>query len=129
MNIDKNNFDRAVDNFDENSSLRFFSLPSSPRVDVYQTKSDIIIKAEIPDTLRENISVYASDYSIRLTWQSGSGTLHKDNYIYRTGRFSNSFTRTIPLPIKIISNKTRIEYKDGILSITVPKTEPVMAKD
>jgi HSP20 family protein len=46
-----------------------------------------------------------------------------DENTYRSERFYGSFSRTIPLPVEVKPENARAEYKDGILSITVPKVE------
>jgi HSP20 family protein len=48
--------------------------------------------------------------------------------MYRTERFYGSFSRTIPLPVTVKSEQAKAEYKEGILSISVPKVEPTKLK-
>lgn len=117
------NFGKEISNFFDFSPLRFFGGMNSPRVDVYQTDADVIVKAEIPGISKEDLNVYVDENSIRLSGQSKRGNEYKDENIYRTERLYGSFSRTIPLPVKIKSDQAKAEYKDGILSITVPKVE------
>ena len=65
-------------------------------------------------------SVYIDEGSIRLTGQTRRDERYKDENMYRTERFYGSFARTIPLPTEVKSEQAKAEYKEGILSISVP---------
>lgn len=124
---------RDLDNTREMSN--FFDLPtklfgglSSPRVDVYQTENDVIVKAEIPGVSKEDLNLYIDENSIRLSGQSKKENEFKDENAYRAERYYGSFSRIIPLPVEVKSEQANAEYKDGILSITVPKLEPSKSK-
>ncbi|MCX7747403.1 MAG: Hsp20/alpha crystallin family protein, partial [Clostridia bacterium] len=92
------------------------------------TDTDVVVKAEIPGITKEDLNVYVDENSIRLSGQSKRDNEYKDENIYRTERYYGSFSRTIPLPVEIKSEQAKAEYKDGILSITVPKVEQAKAK-
>lgn len=85
-----------------------------PRVDVYQTEKDVVVEAEIPGVSKEDLDIYIDENSIKLS--------------SRTERDYGSFSRTIPLPVEVKSEDAKAEYRDGILSITVPKVEPAKMK-
>ncbi|NLM74574.1 MAG: Hsp20/alpha crystallin family protein [Clostridiaceae bacterium] len=97
---------------------------TDPRVDVYQTEKDVIVKAEIPGVSKEDLNVYIDENMIRLSGQTKRDEEYKDDNIYRSERYYGSFSRTIPLPVEVKSEKASAEYRDGILKITVPKAEP-----
>ncbi|NLM26600.1 MAG: Hsp20/alpha crystallin family protein [Clostridiaceae bacterium] len=122
------NFSKDVSNFFDFSPFRFFGGMNSLRADVYQTEKDVIVKAEIPGISKEDLEVYIDEDSIRLSGQSKRDKEYKDENIYRTERYYGSFSRTIPLPMEVKTEQASAEYKDGILSITVPKAEPSKLK-
>jgi HSP20 family protein len=122
------NFSKDISSLIDFSPFRFFGGMSSPRVDVFQTDTDVVVKAEIPGITKEDLNVYVDENSIRLSGQSKRDNEYKDENIYRTERYYGSFSRTIPLPVEIKSEQAKAEYKDGILSITVPKVEQAKAK-
>lgn len=122
------NIGREMLNFFERSPFGFLGRITSPRVDVYQTEKDIIVKAEIPGVSKEDLNIYVDENSIRLSGQTRRSNEFKDEQVYRSERFYGSFSRTIPLPVEIKSNETKAEYKDGILTITAPKVEPTKIK-
>ncbi len=119
---------KEMSTFLENSPFSFLGRQTSPRVDVYQTEKEVIIKAEIPGVSRDDLNVYIDEGSIRLTGQTRRDERYKDENMYRTERFYGSFARTIPLPTEVKSEQAKAEYKEGILSISVPKVEPSKLK-
>jgi len=124
---DVDSFSREMNNFFD-IPARLFGGLSSRRVDVYQTERDVVVKAEIPGVTKEDLNLYIDENSIRLSGQTRRENDFKDENAYRTERYYGSFSRTIPLPVEVKSEQAKAEYKDGILSITVPKVEPSKIK-
>jgi HSP20 family protein len=125
---------REVDNTGREISS-FFDFPSSffggynsPRVDVYQTEKDVVVKAEIPGVSKEDLKLSIDDNAVRISGQIKKEKEFSDENAYRTERYYGNFSRTIPLPVEVKAENARAEYKDGILSVTVPKSEPSRVK-
>lgn len=121
------NYSRELSNFFDYPS-RFFSGISGPRVDVYQTENEVVVKAEIPGVSKEDMDIYIDEGTIKLSGQTKKENEFKDENAYRTERYYGSFSRTIPLPVEVKYEEAKAEYRDGILSIKVPKAEPSRAK-
>lgn len=120
---DINHLGREMSGFFEHLPFRYPGSVSAPRVDVYQTEKEVIMKAEIPGVSREDLNVYVDENSIRISGQSKRNNEFKDEHVFRSERYYGSFSRTIPLPVEIKSDEVRAEYRDGILSIIAPKVE------
>jgi len=125
---DIDNIGREMSRFFDYIPSRLFGGVSTPRVDVYQTQNDVVVKAEIPGVSKEDLNVYIDENSIRLSGQTKKEEELKDENIYRMERHYGSFSRTIPLPVEVKSEQAKAEYKDGILTITIPKVEPSKPK-
>ncbi|MGI6588628.1 MAG: Hsp20/alpha crystallin family protein [Peptococcia bacterium] len=67
---DMDNIGREMSSFFENSPFAFLGRATSPRVDVYQTETDVIVKVEIPGVSKEDLNVYIDENSIRLSGQT-----------------------------------------------------------
>ncbi|ABN51278.1 MAG TPA: Hsp20/alpha crystallin family protein [Hungateiclostridium thermocellum] len=119
---------RDMETFFERSPFGFFSRATAPRVDVFETEKDVVVKAEIPGVSKEDLNVYVDENSIRLSGETKRDTEYKNEHIYRTERYYGSFSRTIPLPVEVKSEQAKAEYKDGILTVTVPKVETTQMK-
>ncbi|WP_243269978.1 Hsp20/alpha crystallin family protein [Thermanaerosceptrum fracticalcis] len=119
---------RDMANFLERSPFRLAYGPAGPKVDVYQTDTEVVVKAEIPGVAKEDLHVYVDENSVRLSGQTRKSNEFKDENVFRTERYYGSFSRTIPLPVEIKSDEAQAQYKDGILTIKVPKVEPAKTK-
>ncbi|HOQ07960.1 MAG TPA: Hsp20/alpha crystallin family protein [Clostridiales bacterium] len=124
---------RDIDNIGREINS-FFDYPAklfaghSPRVDVYQTEDEVVVKAEIPGVSREDLSLYVDDRSVRISGETRREEKYSENDTYRSERYYGSFSRTVPLPAEVKPDEARAEYKDGILTVTVPKSEPSKSK-
>lgn len=125
---------RDIDNFGREMG-HFFNIPSklfggmsAPRIDIYQTEKDVVVKVEIPGVSKEDLNLYIDENSLRLFGQIKRENEFKDENAYRTERYYGNFSRTISFPVEVISEEAEADYTDGILSITVPKVENSKAK-
>ncbi|NLC68452.1 MAG: Hsp20/alpha crystallin family protein [Clostridiaceae bacterium] len=125
---DMDNFTRDVAGFFDRSPFRLFGMANTPRVDVYQTDNEVIVKAEVPGIKKEDINIFVDENSIRLSGKFTKTSDFKDENVYRSERYYGNFSRTIPLPVEIKTDQTSAEYKDGILTITAMKLEPSRLK-
>ncbi|HEY8349580.1 MAG TPA: Hsp20/alpha crystallin family protein [Clostridia bacterium] len=101
---------------------------NGPRVDVYQTENNVVVKAEIPGVSRDDLQLYIDQRSIRLSGETRREDEYSESDMYRSERYYGSFSRTIPLPAEVKPEEAKAEYRDGILSIIVPKSEPSKSK-
>jgi HSP20 family protein len=117
------NWGREIANYMENMPFGFLSRTTSPRVDVYETDKDVVVKAEIPGVSKEDLNIFCDENSIRLSGQTRRDEEYTDENTHRSERFYGSFSRIVPLPAEVKTEQAKASYKDGILSITVPKME------
>ncbi len=95
----------------------------SPKVDVSETDQEIEIKADVPGIEPDKINVEVSDEDVRISGEYKRENEEKGKTYYRLERQSGSFERLIPLPSKVVSDKSKAEIKDGVLEIRIPKQE------
>jgi HSP20 family protein len=100
----------------------------SPRVDISETKDDIVVKAEIPGMKKEDIKITLQDNVLTLSGERKQEKEENDTDYYRMERFYGSFTRFFNLPTVVQADRIKASYKEGILSITLPKDEEVKPK-
>ena len=95
----------------------------APAVDLYEDKDNLIVKAELPGMKKEDIDISLHQGSIiisgerKLESQTGEGDMS------RSERFFGRFQRALELTKPVDPNKVTATYKDGILTVTLPKTE------
>ncbi len=100
----------------------------TPALDVYEDKDNVIVKAELPGMKREEINVSLHDGSLSISGERKSEEKYGNAEVYRTERFFGRFQRTVTLPTAVASDKVKAQYKDGILTVTLPKTEEAKPK-
>ena len=100
----------------------------TPVLDLYEDKDNLLVKVELPGMKREEIEVSLHEGSLSISGERQSEEKHKDADVYRAERFFGRFQRTVSLPSPVAADKVKAQYKDGILTITLPKTEEAKPK-
>ena len=77
---------------------------------------------------REDIEVSLHEGGISISGERKSEEKHADAEVYRTERFFGRFQRTVMLPTPVAGDKVKAAYKDGVLTVTLPKTEEAKPK-
>ena len=100
----------------------------NPAVDLYEDKDNVIVKAELPGMKKEDIDVSLHEGALSISGERKSEEKFEDAETYRAERFVGRFHRTVTLPSAVDGAKVTAQYKDGILTITLPKTEEAKPK-
>lgn len=108
--------------------LTFSGSLNAPRVDVYETETEFRIAAELPGIAKEDIDVTVDADAVRLAGEFKRSGEFKDENIHRGERFYGRFSRVVPLPQEVRAAEAKAEYRNGILSVTIPKAQASPAK-
>jgi HSP20 family protein len=100
----------------------------TPALDLYEDKDKFVVKAELPGMKKEDIDLSLHDGSLSISGERKDQTEHRDAEVYRAERFFGRFQRTVTLPAPVAADKITAQYKDGILTVTLPKTEEAKPK-
>ena len=100
----------------------------TPALDVSEEKDHFTVKAELPGMKKEDIEVAMHEGSLSISGERKSESKHEDSEMYRAERFFGRFQRTVSLPAPVAVDKIQAQYKDGVLTITLPKTEEAKPK-
>jgi len=99
------------------------SRPWSPAVDILETEEAVTVKADLPDVKTEDIDIRVENGTMTLR---GSRKFEKDDKVkgyHRIERSYGDFVRSFALPPTVETDKVAAEYKNGVLTITLPKKE------
>ena len=99
-----------------------------PVVDVLEDKDKLTVKAELPGFKREELDVSVHENSLVLSGERKSDEERKDGEFYRSERFYGRFHRVLPLPSSVEVDKIQAKYRDGVLTVTLPKSEHAKGK-
>lgn len=98
-----------------------------PALDMYQTDKDVVVKAALPGIKPEevNVSVTGDTLTIEAEHKEEEESKEKE-YFHREQRYS--FTRTVGVPVEVDSDNADATLENGVLTLTLPKTEKTKAK-
>lgn len=116
--------------FDESFNRQLGSAEdwNEPSVDMYQTEDEVVVKAMLPGIKAEDIQVSITGDVLTLRGEMKQEQEVKEaTYHLRERRFG-SFSRSLPLPALVVTDKAVAEYEDGILTLTLPKAEEIKPK-
>jgi HSP20 family protein len=101
----------------------------APAVDIFTTDNhDVVIKADLPEMKREDISVTFENNVLTLKGERKfEGETSRENY-QRTERFYGSFSRSFTIPATIDASRISASYKDGVLTVRLPQREEARPK-
>jgi HSP20 family protein len=99
-----------------------------PSIDVKQGESEIVVKAELPGLDEKDIEVLLTDAALTIRGEKREEKEEKGKTYYHMERSYGSFNRVIPLPADIDQKKVQAQFKNGVLSITLQKTQEAKAK-
>jgi HSP20 family protein len=117
---------------DELNRLFDFSLPSrdsglfsgwSPVLDLYDNKENFVVKVELPGMKKEEIDISIHDGVLTVSGERKVEHEKGEGQSFRTERYFGKFQRSITLPTAIDPNNVKASYKDGVLTVTLPKHE------
>lgn len=95
----------------------------NPAVDIYDNGDNLVIKAEVPGVDKEDIQVDLKDRVLTLKGERQvDNEIEKDNF-YRQERIRGSFQRAFTLNESLDPETIKAQYKDGVLTIEIPKTQ------
>jgi HSP20 family protein len=100
----------------------------TPALDVFEDKDNVYVRAELPGMKKEEVDVSLHDGSLSIAGERKSEEKFKDAEVYRSERFVGRFQRTVTLPSTVAADKIKAQYKDGLLTVTLPKTEEAKPK-
>lgn len=97
-------------------------------IDVYETKNELIIVAPIAGVKMEDINLTVTEDILTIKGQRSldSNILDEDYLIQEC--FWGNFSRSIVLPTSVDSTKISANFKDGVLKISIPRTEKIKTK-
>jgi len=97
--------------------------PWSPAVDIFETEDAVTLKADLPDVKTEDIDIRVENGTMTL---KGSRKFEKDENAkgyHRIERSYGEFVRSFAVPSSVETDKVEAQYKNGVLTITLPKKE------
>jgi len=99
-----------------------------PAIELNEIDGNFELKAELPGVNKDNIDVEVSENYITVNAETEEKKEEEAKNVHRSEFRYGKFMRTIPLPAEIETDKAKAEFKNGILTVTVPKSHEEIEK-
>ncbi len=100
-----------------------------PPIDVAETENELVVNVEIPGVDPEEIDVSLSGDTLLIRGEKKQETEEKGEDYHLLERNYGTFIRSIDLPAEVQSDKINASYKNGVLTIVLPKSERTQKKE
>ena len=101
----------------------------APRVDIEEDKESYVVKAELPGTKLEDIKITLNENQLVIRGEKRREVESTDKTYHRVERVYDSFERAFTLTKRVASDKIEALYRDGILTVRVPKAEEAKVRE
>ena len=117
-------FNESFERSAENSSLTTWA----PAVDIYETEQELVVKADLPDVKPEELDIRVENNILTIRGERKfEKKVNEDNYL-RVERAYGAFSRSFSLANTVNTEAIKAEYKNGVLTLTIPKREEAKPK-
>jgi HSP20 family protein len=124
FNVLRREIDRVFESFRNSPANPLRPGRTYPLVNVSEDADVVTVEALAPGLRAESISVSVQRNQLTLSGEKpGLGDDVKRDQIYRNERGFGRFSRTLTLPSEVDANKVTAEYRNGLLTVTLPKSE------
>ena len=100
----------------------------APAVDITEDDKEYLVKAELPELKMEEVKVTVENGELTISGERKFEKEEKNKKYHRVERSYGSFVRSFTLPEAVGADKVNAEFKDGLLTIHLPKDEKVKPK-
>jgi HSP20 family protein len=97
--------------------------PWSPAVDIYETENELVLHADLPDVKLDEIDVRVENQTLTIKGERKFEKNESARGYHRIERNYGTFTRSFTLPTSVDAEKVAAEFKNGVLTVTLPKKE------
>lgn len=130
-------FDRLASLRDEMDRLFDFAWPTrdsglfsgwSPALDVHDEKDNLVVQVELPGLKKDEIDISLHDGVLTVSGERKQEREQKEGESFRSERYFGKFQRSVTLPVAVNAQNVKATYKDGVLTVHLPKAEEAKPK-
>jgi HSP20 family protein len=127
MTLLKYNPFTELDSHVQDTLNRFFSEPSArpwtPAVDIFENENELVLKADIPDVELKDVDIRLEHNTLSVKGERRFEQNDNSKGYHRIERSYGVFARSFQLPETVDTDKVKADYRNGVLTITLPKKE------
>ena len=117
------NFRAFEDAFNRVLSEPQGNRPWTPAVDIYETENELVLKADLPDVAPENVDLRVENQTLTVSGERKFESNKSEKGFHRIERSYGAFTRSFSLPNTFDTGSVAANFKNGVLTVTLPKRE------
>lgn len=118
-----NNLGRFFDRWPELNQGPTSTSAWAPNVDIFENENELLVKAELPGVDPKDVELNVEGNVLTISGERKLEFEDKKEHYHRVERAYGTFTRSFSLPRLIDESKIEADYKDGVLTVHVPKHE------
>jgi HSP20 family protein len=119
----KQEMDRMLERVFEGKWDEFPALGDwAPNMDIAETKDSLVAKVEAPGMDQKDIQISLQENVLTIKGEKKQEKEEKDERYHRVERSYGTFTRSMRLPVGVDASKVTATFKNGLLTVTMPKT-------
>ena len=108
---------------------RAFETAFAPALDVLEEKDGFLVKIDLPGLSKDDVSVTIQDNFLTVKGERKHDVETKEANFYHRERVHGTFARTLELPTRVDAGKVAANFRDGVLHVTLPKSEEAKPKE
>ena len=116
-------FEDTMNHFFSEPNGRTNGRPWVPPVDIRETENELVVKADVPDMKFEDVDVRIENGTLTIKGERKFEAKKDEGGWHRMERHYGSFERAFALPDSVNPEGVKAEYKNGTLTVTLPKKE------
>jgi HSP20 family protein len=128
FSILRKEMDDLISNFWGTNQSNWLSTSLSPAMDIAELDNAFTVKVDIPGLEAKDLNVQVHGNTVTVSGNRQEEKETKDKTFYRMERRTGSFSRTVTMPCNINEDEVVAEYVNGVLTLTLPKSESAKAK-
>jgi HSP20 family protein len=114
---------RFFDTLAPSQQKSFDNLAFIPTAELNETPETLVLKLELPGIEAKDLDIQITAKSVSITGERKTQEETETNGHTRSEFRYGRFHRIVPLPVRVVNDRTQADYKDGILTLTLPKAE------
>ncbi len=119
-----------------NSIFRPFSIYTKPTeakwkpsADITETEDGYMVRTELPGVAKDDVSISVLDNVLTISGEKAQENTDESKYYRRKENHYGSFKRSFSLPPKVVPESINAEFRDGVLTLSIPKPDEVRPRE
>ncbi|MGB7726617.1 MAG: Hsp20/alpha crystallin family protein [Candidatus Acidiferrum sp.] len=117
-------FSETFDRSSEEANL----TPWAPAVDIFETERELVVKADLPDIKPEELDIRVENNVLAIRGERKFEKQVNENNYLRVERTYGAFSRSFSLASTVNAEAIQADYKNGVLTLSIPKREEAKPK-